>query len=167
MLPLLLSQPRRAAGVALLAAAGVACGGRPAAGPAPVEPEAAVRTFLNAVHANSLTGMAAVWGTDKGPAVQWMDRQEMDKRLTIMRSYLVHDSFVFQPRNTMDAAGRDERVLDVRLTRKNCQPVVPFTVVRWGAAWLVKSVDLSAAGNPARPCGPGGGPAPLGQGPGT
>lgn len=136
----------------------VACGGRRnvASGPAAAEPEAAVRAFLNAVKANSLTGMAELWGTDKGPAARTMDEQEMDKRLSVIRAFLVHDRFEFQARNTMDAMGAEQRVLDVRLSRNGCQPVVPFTVVRWSGRWLVKDIDLSAAGNPVRSCGPSG-----------
>ena len=126
---------------------------------APTDPEATVRAFLNAVRANSLTGMAELWGTEKGPAVRSMDPQEMDKRLSVIKSFLVHDRFEFQVRNTMDALGTDRRVLDVRLSRNGCQPVVPFTVVRWSGRWLVKDIDLSAAGNPIRPCQSGtGGP---------
>jgi len=144
-------QPLRAAGLTLAIASLAACGGH-SSNVAPADPEGAIRAFLNAVKANSLTGMAERWGTDKGPASQSMNQQELDKRLTVMRSFLVHDSFEFQPRNTMDATGANQRVLDVRITRGNCQPVVPFTVVRWGSGWLVYAIDLGAAGNPARPC---------------
>ena len=151
-----ISQPLRAIRLAVAVAWLAAACGRHASGVAPADPEAAIRAFLNAVHANSLRGMAEWWGTEKGPASQTMDHQELDKRLTVMRTFLVHDSFEFQPRNTLDATGTDQRVLDVRITRGACQPVVPFTVVRWGNGWLVKSIDLAAAGNPARPCGPQG-----------
>ena len=132
------------------------CGGRQrlAAGPAAVDPQAAVRAFLNAVKANSLQGMAELWGTDKGPASNTMDHQEMDKRLSVIRTFLVHDKFEFQVRNTIDAMGAEQRVLDVRLSRNGCQPVVPFTVVRYKSRWLVKDIDLSAAGNPVRSCAP-------------
>lgn len=144
-----------------------ACGRRPAAAPAPADPEVTIRRFLNAVKANSLTGMAELWGTDKGPASQSMDHAELDKRLTVIRTYLVHDSFEFQPRNTMDATGTAQRVLDIRLTRKACRPVVPFTVVRWGGGWLVQNIDLSAAGNPARQCAPESAPGRGGAGGGS
>ena len=153
-------QPVRAAGLVLAVAwLGGACAGGHTGGTAPTEPEASVRAFLNAVKANSLTAMAQLWGTEKGPAARTMNHEEMDKRLTVIRSFLVHDSFEFQPRNMMSASGADQRVLDVKITRKNCKPVVPFTLVRWGGGWLVQSIDLSAAGNPARPCAPEGGPA--------
>src|ERR1044071_931628 len=107
-----ISQPHRAAGF-LVVLVLAACGGH-TAGVAPADPEAAIRGFLNAVKANSLTGMAERWGTEKGPASGSMNEGEMDKRLTVMRSYLQHDKFEFQPRNTLDATGANERVLDVR-----------------------------------------------------
>ena len=34
--------------------------------------------------------------------------------------------------------------------------VIPFTVLRLGdGSWIVNQVDLTTAGNPARPCVPG------------
>lgn len=152
-----LSQPARAAGLAFaVALSAVGCGRGQTSATAPLDPESTIRQFMNAVKANSLTGMAELWGTRKGRASATMNHEEMDKRLTVIRSFLAHDSFEFQPRNMLSATGADQRVLDVRITRKACTPVVPFTVVRWGNGWLVQDIDLSAAGNPARPCGPDG-----------
>ena len=45
-----------------------ACGGSRASVPAPVSPEAAVRSFLNAVKAKSLSAMGETWGAARGPA---------------------------------------------------------------------------------------------------
>src|SRR6185503_13113551 len=99
---------------------------------------------------------ADIWGTEKGPAKRAMEPQELDKRLSVIKSFLVHDKFEFQPRQTLDAMGAQVRVVDVRLYRNGCRPVVPFTLVRWDGKWLVKDIDLSAAGNPIRPCQQGG-----------
>lgn len=152
------SQPARAAGLAIsVVLSAIGCGGGQTGAAAPIDPEATVRQFMNAIKANSLTGMAELWGTSKGRASERMDHGEMDKRLTVIKSYLVHDSFEFQPRNMLSATSTNQRVLDVKITRKACTPVVPFTVVRWRNGWLVQDIDLSAAGNPARPCGPEGG----------
>jgi hypothetical protein len=127
--------------------------------PAPTEPEAAIRGFMNAVRANSIIAMGEYWGTSRGPAVRIMDRTEMEQRLTVIRTYLTHDSFEFTERNVPAPAGGGQRILDVRIVRGNCRPVVPFTVVRSGSGWLVQAIDLSAAGNPARPCPPDSTPA--------
>jgi len=128
-----------------------ACGGGPDY-PAPAEPEAAVRQFLQAVQANSLTAMGEVWGTERGPAVSYMDRQEMERRLTIMLSYLRHERYEFVVGN--DGGSASARTMQVRLYRGNCQPVVPFTVVRYRTGWLVQQVDLESVGNPQRACPP-------------
>ena len=139
--------------VGLMVLAG--CGGRAqVAGTAPVSPEAAVRAFMNAVDANSIVALRDLWGTERGPAASTMDLKEADQRLTVMRSFLEHESFEFEPGNAVDPANSMQRIVRVRLTRKGCRPVVPFTAVPWKDGWLVKNVDLSAAGNPARRCGP-------------
>lgn len=137
----------------------VACGGPRTGAPAPVSPEAAVRSFLNAVKANSLSAMAETWGTARGPAVGYMDRTELEQRLMVIRAYLDHESFEIlgSPPTDLAQQNAQRRVVQVRLTRKGCQPVVPFTVIPYGRGWLVTDIDLSAAGNPQRPCPPGGG----------
>ena len=118
----MLPQPARVLASSVALATLVACGGHGrVAESAPVNPEATVRAFLNAVKANSIVAMRDLWGTD-------------------------------QP-NSVDPSNSLQRIVRVRLTRKGCQPVVPFTTVQWKKGWLVKNIDLSAAGNPARACG--------------
>lgn len=120
---------------------------------APSDPEAAVRGLLNAVKANSITGMAELWGSERGPASHWMNRDTMEQRLTVIRIYLAHDKYDIMPPNgaTVDAPGKHR--VDVRLYRHNgCTPVIPFTTMRVGNGWLVWDIDLTAAGNPAVPC---------------
>ena len=144
----------------------VACGGRRSLSTsdmAPVDPEAAVRAFLNAVRANSLIAMRELWGTERGPATSFMNTQEVDQRLTVIRTFLEHDKFEFAQPNEVDPSNSVQRIVKVRLTRKTCQPVVPFTVVPWGKGWLVKNIDLPSAGNPARNCAEAG----SGSTPGT
>ncbi|MEX0692510.1 MAG: hypothetical protein WD934_10150 [Gemmatimonadales bacterium] len=118
--------------------------------PAPADPQAAVRSFLEAVRANSITAMGELWGTERGPAVSFMERREMEQRLTVMRTYLNHDRYELVVGN--EGGFGNQRVVRVRLYRRGCSPVVPFTVVRYGAGWLVQQVDLEAVGNPQRDC---------------
>jgi hypothetical protein len=80
-----------------------------------------------------------------------MKNDELQKRLTVMRSVLVHDSFAIEP-GTRPGSDSDERVIRVRLTRGNCTPVVPFTARQYRGRWIVSAIDLEAAGNPARSC---------------
>ncbi len=142
----------RAAAVLLLAA----CSG-PRGVAAPASPEAAVRGFLNAVRANSLAAMGELWGSPRGPARSYMSREEMDQRLAVIRTYLEHERFeILESQAVLPAAPDGRRSLQVRLTRKGCTPVVPFTVVAYGSGWLVSDIDLSAAGNPQRRCSPPG-----------
>lgn len=139
----------------LLAACG---GGGGSMGPAPVSPEAAVRSFLNGVKANNLSVMAETWGSNRGPAISYMDRAELEQRLTVIRAFLEHEKFEILSSQAGTVPGSEQkRVLQVRLTRMGCQPVVPFTVIPYGGGWLVTDIDLSAAGNPQRPCPPGSG----------
>ena len=84
--------------VALLLVLG-ACRSTPT--PAPVSPstgttgtttsEAAVTAFLGAVKAGDLQAMSLVWGTEKGPASEQMDRAELEKREIIMQCFFNHD----------------------------------------------------------------------------
>jgi hypothetical protein len=118
-----------------------------------------VRSFLNAVKANSLSAMGETWGSGRGPAVGYMDRAELEQRLTVIRTFLEHEKFeILESQASVVPGSEQKRVVQVRLTRKGCQPVVPFTVIPYGGGWLVTDIDLSAAGNPQRPCPPGGGP---------
>jgi hypothetical protein len=118
-----------------------------------------VRSFLNAVKANSLSAMGETWGSARGPAVGYMDRAELEQRLTVIRTFLEHDSFeILGSPPGVAPENQPKHVIQVRLIRKGCQPVVPFTVIPYGRGWLVTDIDLSAAGNPRRPCPPGSGP---------
>jgi hypothetical protein len=145
------TQPVRA-GLVFMLAALAACGGRAASGPSPANPEATVRAFLEAVKANNLNAMRELWGTDRGPASTYMDGQESEQRLTVIRAYLEHEKFAFDAPNSVDPSNSAQRLVRVRLTRKGCEPVVPFVTIPWKGGWLVKSIDLAEAGNPARSC---------------
>ncbi|MGE3617506.1 MAG: hypothetical protein AB7L66_16660, partial [Gemmatimonadales bacterium] len=51
------------------------------------------------------------------------------------------------------AAKRDERQLMVELTKPGCTKSMPVTmVVTKQGAWLVRTLDLEAAGVPGAPC---------------
>lgn len=149
--PVLRTQALRALW-ALALVGGCARGYRTAA---PASPEAAVRGFLAAVHANSLGGMGDLWGDRRGPARGYMNASELEQRLTVIRSFLQHEQFeLLESQAGVLPADGPQRVVQVRLTRRGCTPVVPFTVIRYGSGWLVTHIDLAAAGNPARSCAP-------------
>jgi hypothetical protein len=126
------------------------CGG----GTPPVEPaksaSAAVQSFMQAVADSNLTKMAGLWGTASGPALQTRQPRDYERRVAIMQAYLRNDSF----RLRSDVAETaDRRALQVELKRQTCTWDVPFVAIKTSAgSWLVNQVDLTAAGNPARPC---------------
>ena len=109
---------------------------------------------MSAVRAGDLDAMGRLWGTADGPAAHRMDGGELERRLTVMRIYLQHEeySIVTGARDPTIRLRRGERVVSVRITRKGCTPVVPFTVTPYRGGWLVRDVKLEAAGNPARSC---------------
>lgn len=147
--------PRCVTSIALLAGGlTLGCGGRPPAGPPPpASPEGAVHAFMEAVRASDLRTMGGLWGSARGPAASYMRPEELEKRLTVIRIYLEHESYEILPaEGSTITLGAAERDLRVRLARKGCTPVVPVRLVQHRGGWLVSNVDLTAAGNPARPC---------------
>jgi len=122
--------------------------------PVPSDPDAAVVSFLSAVRAEDLDAMGHLWGTEDGPAATWMESGELERRLTVMRVYLEHEEYavVTGARDPTVRLRPGERLVSVRITRKGCTPVVPFTVTPYRGGWLVRDVKLEAAGNPARSC---------------
>jgi hypothetical protein len=128
----------------------IGCGG----GTAPVQPTTsaagAVRSFMQAVADSNVDKMASLWGTANGPASQTRQPPDYERRVAIMQAYLRNDSF----RVTSDVEQTaTRRALQVELKRQTCTWSVPFVSVKTNrGSWLVNQVDLTAAGNPARPC---------------
>ena len=140
-----------------LAATGVACGsGGGSSAPQPANPEATVIAFLSAVREHDMGAMEQMWGSSSGLASDRMDGQTVEQRLTVMRIYLAHEEYTIVPRPTdmLVDTQSGEQVVYVRLTRKGCTPTVPFTVAPYRGGWLIRNVDLQAAGNPERRCQP-------------
>jgi hypothetical protein len=72
-----------------------------------------------------------------------------------MHAYLRNESH----RVVSDApeGGDTRHALQVEIRRQLCSWVIPFTVIKLADGnWIVSQVDLTAAGNPAKPCVPGG-----------
>jgi hypothetical protein len=104
---------------------------------------------MQAVADSNVAKMATLWGTSRGSAAKTGQPQDYQRRVAIMRAYLRNDSF----RLTSDARETDDRrALSVELRRQTCTWHVPFVVIRTGEGWLINQVDLTAAGNPSRPC---------------
>jgi hypothetical protein len=140
----------------VLAVVLAACGGGSA--PSTVSPttsaRGAVDAFMQAVADSNLTGMASLWGTAAGPAARTNQPPDWERRIAVMQAYLKNESH----RVVSDApsGGEARHAVQVEIRRQLCTWVVPFTTIRLGdGTWIVNQVDLTAAGNPARPCVPG------------
>jgi hypothetical protein len=131
------------------------CGG---GGAPPTQPSTsaagAVQGFMRAVADSNLPKMATLWGTANGPASQTKQPSDWQRRILIMQAYLRNDSY----RLTGDGPGIDpiHRELQVEIRRQTCTWSVPFVAVKSGQGWVITQVDISLAGNPARPCNPEG-----------
>jgi hypothetical protein len=139
--------------VALLALA--ACGGGASSGtvePAKT-PTAVVESFMQAVADSNLSRMAELWGSSGGSAAKTKQPADYERRIAIMQAYLRSESHKVLPAAPSGSADREE--VQVEIHRDLCTWAVPFTVVKAGDGWLVNQVDLTKAGNPARPCIPG------------
>jgi hypothetical protein len=139
---------------ATLAACGGSAGGR-SSSPAPVtSARGAVEQFLQAVADSNLQKMASLWGTAAGPAARTNQPPDYERRIIVMQAYLKNEGTAI----TGDAPDGepDRHLVQVELRRQLCTRTVPFTVIKLAdGSWLVNQVDLTAAGNPARPCLPG------------
>ena len=138
----------------LLVIAAAACGGsqrsQPGA-PAPESPGAAVEAFMSAVADSNLTQLGMLWGTPRGPAAV-TNLPEWQRRLVVIQAYLQGGSG--RVIGDSPTSSGDRRTVTFELTRGGCTKAVPFTTIRLNSGtWLVSDIDLSAAGNPARPCG--------------
>jgi len=143
---------RRLVVIAALAALG--CGGhRASTAPVPATMDQALTQFLTGVQNNNKVQMAATWGTEKGPAVEWMTSKELDQRLTVIQKYLANKGFKVMV-GPQPVTGHEElRNYQVELKRDRCPHVQPIDIIRTkGGGWLVFDVHLEVAKTPEQAC---------------
>ncbi len=133
----------------------LACGGGAPGGAGEVRPassaSAAVTGFLQAVSDSNLAKMASLWGTAAGPASSTRQPADYERRIAVMQAYLRHDDSRILT-DTPDAVPTKHAV-QAQLRRSACTWTVPFVAIQMAdSTWIVNSVDIAAAGNPARPC---------------
>ncbi len=104
--------------------------------------KAAVEQFLAAVRARDLQAISVIWGTEKGPARDQLERTELEKREIIMQDCLVHDRF----RIVDETAGEGgQRVFRVELTKGNVSATPRFyTVLGPENRWYVLEAEIAA-----------------------
>ena len=105
-------------------------------------PRAAVEQFLTAVRAEDIQTMAGIFGTNRGPARDNMNREELEKRLVILQCYFNHDKF----RILRDFAGDDNhRVVVVELTRgSNTRSPSFYVIAGPGGRFYVDNMEIAA-----------------------
>ncbi len=148
---------KRLAPVALLLLAAACGGGRaaPSESPGPVAASATgvVEEFMQAVADSNLTRMGQLWGTTSGSAAATRQPPRWREQVVVMQAYLRGGTFRVIG-NVDTAEGEGRRQVTIELDRGGCTKQIPFVVVRLAVGtWLVSNVDISQAGNPARPCG--------------
>ena len=145
-------RPMILAGLAALAA----CGGGTSIAGGPVEPAGsssqALTRFMRAAADSNLTTMAELWGSADGPAARTGKPDGWEKRIIVMQAYLRGDSSRVVTDVPMTGNESQRRVI-VALYRGGCVKQSPALATRArSGGWLVENIDISAAGNPARPC---------------
>jgi len=152
-----------------LVLAGLGCGaGQHPGALTPQTPNDALSKFMDAVKANDLTRMGNLWGSDRGPASSYMDKEHLKRQLSTIQIYWSHTGYriiegplAAQPLNpTFKNVPSADRLRDfkIELQRQGgCSQAAPITVVRTNSGgWLVYDVHLEAVGNPSARCQPAG-----------
>lgn len=134
----------------------LACGGGTSISGGPVEPATsasqALTRFMRAAADSNLARMAELWGSADGPAARTGQPPEWEKRIIVLQSYLRGDSVRVVTDVPVSGSDSQRRVI-VELYRPGCVKQIPAIVTRTrSGGWLVENIDVSAAGNPARPC---------------
>jgi hypothetical protein len=103
-------------------------------------PKAAVESFLSAVRAQDLQAMAAVWGTEKGPARDAMAPDRLEKSELIMMCYFAHDKF----RIAREVTREGKQVLTVDLSKGPLTRTTSFYAVKGPSSrWFVENADIA------------------------
>ena len=105
-------------------------------------PKMAVEQFLTAVRAQDLQAMSVVFGTNRGPSLDNMDREELDKRLIILQCYFNHD----KSRMLAETPGEGgHRVFTVELTRGRFTKSPRFYTIQGpDNRWFVDNMEIAA-----------------------
>ena len=117
-------------------------------------PDQAAAAFMKAAADSNLARMAQLWGTSRGPASETRP-QDFERRIFLMQTYLRGDSARIVSNSPMTGDDNRRRLV-IALYRGSCVKQIPATMLRLrGSGWIVNDVDVTQAGNPARPCDPG------------
>lgn len=108
--------------------------------PGAESPSAAIQQFLDGAKRKDLPAMAAVWGTERGPASQSMGRQELERRELIMMQCLGHEKVVVGTSGPGEG-GRLKVSVTLTAGARSASPM--FTVVKGPKnRWFVENMDI-------------------------
>ena len=116
-------------------------------------PADALAAFLDAVRQKDLNRMGQLWGSERGPAAGWMEATELNKRVSVIQTYLMHGSYRVVE-GPMPVPGEARRMtFRVELRRDDCVHVQSIDVVRVDrGGWVVQDVHLGEARSPVQAC---------------
>jgi hypothetical protein len=139
----------------LVALGCLACGG--GAGPgkiAPQSPQETLAQFMSAVKDNNISRMGTLWGSERGPATNWMKSDQLRERLSVVQKYVNHAGYrVIE--GPLAVPGHDNmKSFRVELQRDpGCTVVFPIDLVRTkDGGWVVNDVHLGSIPTPGLPC---------------
>jgi hypothetical protein len=118
-------------------------------------PQLAVDQFLVAVRNRDLQAMSTVFGTNRGPARETMDRTELEKREIILACYFNNDSY----RILGEQSGQDDhREVRAEIRRGAQARQTTFYAIKGpGDRWYIDNMDIASVrdfcGNPGTPSG--------------
>jgi hypothetical protein len=105
-------------------------------------PQLAVDQFLVAVRNRDLQAMSTVFGTNKGPARETMDRTELEKREIILACYFNNDSYRILGEQSGQA---DHREVRAEIRRASQARQTTFYAVKGpGGRWYIDNMDIAS-----------------------
>lgn len=105
-------------------------------------PRLAVEQFLNAVRAQDIQAMSGIFGTNRGPARDNMNRGELEKRLIILQCYFSHDKFRILGESPGDGG---HRVIATELTRGiNTRSPRFYAIQGPGSRYYIDNMEIAA-----------------------
>ena len=149
----------QAAALGLLGFVAAGCGGSsgsagqvatPVEGYGAATSDGAIMRFLDAAQAENYPGMWAVFGTEKGPAIERFGVQEIEPRMIVLSRLLKHDDYELRLSN-LAGLGPNRARYEVRMTgTRKGSVMVPFVTTHDAAGrWYVEQLQadrLSGSG---------------------
>ena len=139
----------------LVALGSLACGG--GAGPgklAPQSPQETLAQFMAAVKDNNIERMGTLWGSERGPATNWMKSDQLRERLSVVQKYVDHAGYRVIEGPLAVPGHENMKGFRVELQRQGgCTVVFPIDLVHTkSGGWVVNDVHLGSIPTPGLSC---------------